>query len=107
MLWVDPGWPVKAGKGQDKSILKCSPKCDAYTKMLMQGKSAFCPKWKKEKKVAYRVLFPQPRNSEREARNTTRVKNNSDPFSFKVGIFDYHPTLGTLFSLTYKVVMCK
>ena len=57
MLWVDPEWPVKARKGQDKSILKCSPKCDACTKLVMQGKPAFCPKWKKEKRAAYRVLF--------------------------------------------------
>ena len=58
MLWVDPEWPVKARKGQDTSILKCSPKCDACIKLVMQGKPAFCPKWKKEKRAAYRVLFP-------------------------------------------------
>jgi NADPH2 dehydrogenase len=57
MLWVDPEWPVKARKGQDKSILKCSPKCDACMKLVMQGKPAFCPKWKKEKRAEYRALF--------------------------------------------------
>ena len=57
MLWVDPEWPVKACKGQDTSILKCSAKCDACTKLVMQGKPALCPKWKKEKRAAYRVLF--------------------------------------------------
>ncbi len=55
---VDPEWPVKARKGQDRSILKCSPKCEACFKLVMQGKPAFCPKWKKEKRAAYQVLFP-------------------------------------------------
>jgi len=53
----DPEWPVKARKGQDKSILKCGPKCDVCTKRVMHGKLAFCPKWKKEKRAAYRVVF--------------------------------------------------
>jgi NADPH2 dehydrogenase len=57
MLWVDPEWPVKARKGQDKSIIKCNPKCDACTKLATQGRSAFCPKWKKEHREAYRELF--------------------------------------------------
>jgi 2,4-dienoyl-CoA reductase (NADPH2) len=57
MLWVDPEWPRKARKGQDQSILKCSPKCDACTKLVMQGKPAFCPRWKKETRAAYRERF--------------------------------------------------
>ena len=57
MLWVDPEWPVKAKKGQDKSIIKCNPKCDACTKLVMQGRPAFCPKWNKEHREAYRRLF--------------------------------------------------
>jgi NADPH2 dehydrogenase len=57
MLWVDPQWPAKARLGQDRSILKCSPKCDACMQLVMQGKPAFCPRWDKEKRAAYRALF--------------------------------------------------
>jgi len=57
MLWVDPEWPKKARKGSDRSILKCSPKCDACLQLVMQGKPAFCPKWDKEKRAVYRRLF--------------------------------------------------
>jgi 2,4-dienoyl-CoA reductase (NADPH2) len=57
MLWVDPEWPLKARKGEDRSILKCSPKCDACIKLVMQGKPAFCPKWTKEKRAEYRDLW--------------------------------------------------
>jgi 2,4-dienoyl-CoA reductase (NADPH2) len=57
MLWVDPEWPEKARKGNDRSILKCSPKCDACFQLVMQGKPAYCPKWSKEKRAAYRELF--------------------------------------------------
>ncbi len=57
MLWVDPQWPQKAKKGSDRSILKCSPACDACFKLVMQGKPAFCPRWDKEKRALYRTLF--------------------------------------------------
>ena len=57
MLWVDPEWPKKARKGEDRSILKCSPKCDACFQLVMKGKPAFCPKWSKEKRDSYRQLF--------------------------------------------------
>jgi len=57
MLWVDPEWPKKARRGDDRSILKCSPKCDACLQLVIQGKPAFCPKWIKEKRAAYRELF--------------------------------------------------
>lgn len=57
MLWADPQWPDKARKGQDRMIIKCSPKCDACFQLVMQGKPAFCPKWTKEKRAAYRELF--------------------------------------------------
>jgi 2,4-dienoyl-CoA reductase (NADPH2) len=57
MLWVDPEWPKKARQGNDRSILKCSPKCDACLQLVMQGKPAFCPKWRKEKRARYRALF--------------------------------------------------
>jgi NADPH2 dehydrogenase len=57
MLWVDPEWPKKAWKGDDRSILKCSPKCDACFQLVMQGKPAYCPKWSKEKRAVYRELF--------------------------------------------------
>jgi 2,4-dienoyl-CoA reductase (NADPH2) len=56
-LWVDPLWPRKARKGQDRTILKCSPKCDACMQLVMQGKPAFCPKWSREKRAVYRELF--------------------------------------------------
>lgn len=56
MLWVDPEWPRKARQGRDRSILKCSPKCDACFQLVMQGKPAFCPRWKKEKRRKYRDL---------------------------------------------------
>jgi len=57
MLWVDPQWPSKARNGQDRSIIKCSPNCDACFQLVMKGKPAFCPKWSKEKRVAHRALF--------------------------------------------------
>ncbi len=57
MLWVDPEWPRKACQGRDRSILKCSPKCDACLQLVMQGKPAFCPRWKKEKRKKYRELY--------------------------------------------------
>jgi 2,4-dienoyl-CoA reductase (NADPH2) len=57
MLWVDPEWPSKARQGLDRSIVKCSPKCDACLQSVMHGKPAFCPKWKKEKRKAYRALY--------------------------------------------------
>ena len=57
MLWVDPEWPMKARKGNDRSILKCSPKCNACMQLVMQGKPAYCPKWKKSKRAAYQEMF--------------------------------------------------
>jgi 2,4-dienoyl-CoA reductase (NADPH2) len=57
MLWVDPEWPNKARKGRDRSIVKCSPKCDACLQLVMQGKPAFCPRWKKSKRAEYKALF--------------------------------------------------
>ena len=57
MLWVDPAWPKKARKGENRSILKCSPKCDACFQLVMKGKPAFCPKWRKDKRDRYRQLF--------------------------------------------------
>ena len=46
-------WP----KGNDRSILKCSPKCNACMQLVMQGKPAYCPKWRKEKRAAYQEMF--------------------------------------------------
>jgi NADPH2 dehydrogenase len=57
MLWVDPEWPKKARKGEDRSIIKCSPSCDACFQLVMQGKPAYCPKWSKERRAIYRGLF--------------------------------------------------
>ncbi len=57
MLWVDPEWARKARQGRDRSILKCSPKCDACLQLVMQGKPALCPRWKKEKRKKYRDLY--------------------------------------------------
>jgi len=57
MLWVDPQWPRKARQGRDKSIIKCSPKCDACLQLVMQGKPAFCPRWRKEYRAQYKSLF--------------------------------------------------
>ncbi|MGD1986492.1 MAG: NADH:flavin oxidoreductase [Desulfobacterales bacterium] len=57
MLWVDPDWPQKARNGEDRSIIKCSPKCDACFQLVMQGKPAYCPKWVKEKRAIYQGLF--------------------------------------------------
>jgi 2,4-dienoyl-CoA reductase (NADPH2) len=57
MLWVDPKWPQKARKGRDQTILKCSPKCDACMQLVMKGQPAFCPRWPKQKRKAYRALF--------------------------------------------------
>ena len=57
MLWVDPEWPMKARKGNNRSILKCSPKCNACMQLVMQGKPAYCPKWRKEKRAACQEMF--------------------------------------------------
>lgn len=57
MLWVDPQWPQKARAGKDRSILKCSPNCNACMQLVMQGKPAFCPRWKKTVRAEYRALF--------------------------------------------------
>ncbi|MBW1700326.1 MAG: NADH:flavin oxidoreductase [Deltaproteobacteria bacterium] len=57
VLWVDPQWPQKARRGQERAITKCSPKCDACLQLVMKGKPAYCPRWSKEKRQAYRSLF--------------------------------------------------
>ena len=57
MLWVDPDWPKKAIKGKDRSIIKCSPKCDACFQLVMKGKPAYCPRWGKERRTTYQGLF--------------------------------------------------
>ena len=57
MLWVDPQWPQKARRGEDRLIIKCSPKCNACMELVMQGKPAFCPQWAKGKRAEYRRLF--------------------------------------------------
>ncbi|MCF8061615.1 MAG: NADH:flavin oxidoreductase [Deltaproteobacteria bacterium] len=57
MLWVDPDWVNKAREGRDASIVKCSPKCNACMELVMQGKPAYCPKWRKEKRTEYRAMF--------------------------------------------------
>jgi 2,4-dienoyl-CoA reductase (NADPH2) len=57
MLWVDPDWPKKARKGKDRSIIKCSPKCDACFQLVMKGKPAYCPRWGKRRRTIYQGLF--------------------------------------------------
>ena len=57
MLWVDPEWPQKARKGEDRSITKCSPKCDACFQLVMKGKPAYCPRWAKDRRTTYQGLF--------------------------------------------------
>jgi len=56
-LWVDPLWPQKARRGRERTILKCSPKCNACMELVMQGKPAFCPRWNREHRAAYRGRF--------------------------------------------------
>jgi NADPH2 dehydrogenase len=57
MLWVDPQWPQKARRGDDRKILNCNTKCDACFQLVMKGQPAICPRWPKEKRTAYRELF--------------------------------------------------
>jgi len=57
VLWVDPQWPQKARLGKERTILNCSPKCDACTQLVMQGQPAFCPRWSKDKRTLHRELF--------------------------------------------------
>jgi 2,4-dienoyl-CoA reductase (NADPH2) len=57
MLWVDPHWPQKARRGDDRKILNCNTKCDACLQLVMKGQPAICPRWPKEKRAAYRELF--------------------------------------------------
>jgi NADPH2 dehydrogenase len=57
MLWVDPEWPRKARKGEDRSIIKCNPRCDACLQLVLQGKAAHCPGWTRERRAIYRSLF--------------------------------------------------
>jgi len=56
-LWVDPDWVRKARSGEDGRIIKCSPKCNACMELVMKGQPAFCPRWKKEKRVALKEMF--------------------------------------------------
>jgi 2,4-dienoyl-CoA reductase (NADPH2) len=57
MLWVDPEWPKKARSGKDRSIRKCSPKCDACFQLVMKGRPAFCPRWSRDTRKTYQDLF--------------------------------------------------
>ena len=57
MLWVDPHWPQKSRRGDDRKILNCNSKCDACIQLVMKGQPAICPRWPKEKRTAYRELF--------------------------------------------------
>lgn len=57
MLWVDPEWLRKAREGRDASIVKCSPRCNACMELVMQGKPALCPKWRKEKREEFREMY--------------------------------------------------
>jgi 2,4-dienoyl-CoA reductase (NADPH2) len=57
MLWVDPDWVGKAREGRDASIVKCGTRCNACLELVMQGKPALCPKWRKEKRSEYREMF--------------------------------------------------
>lgn len=56
-LWVDPGWPRKARLGLDRSIIKCSPKCNTCMELVMKGKPAICPRWGKQTRAEYRARF--------------------------------------------------
>ena len=58
VLWADPEWPRKVKDGRDVEILHCDPECgDACTKMVMKRKPAFCVKWPKEKRAAWKARF--------------------------------------------------
>lgn len=57
MLWADPDWPKKAREGRDRSIIKCSPKCDACFHLVMKGRPALCTRWNKEKRAEYSEMF--------------------------------------------------
>ncbi len=54
MLWVDPRWPKLARQGLDRSVRKCSPRCNACMEQVMKGKPAVCPHWDKETRQWYR-----------------------------------------------------
>jgi len=54
MLWVDPRWPTLARRGLDRSIRKCSPRCNACMEQVMKGKPAICPRWDKETRRWYK-----------------------------------------------------
>lgn len=57
VLWADPEWGVKARQGRAQEIVACSHRCNACMELVMQGRSAFCPKWSKENRNAARALF--------------------------------------------------
>jgi 2,4-dienoyl-CoA reductase (NADPH2) len=57
MLWVDPRWPKLARQGLDRSIRKCSPKCNACMEMVMKGRAAICPQWDKETRRWHRDML--------------------------------------------------
>ena len=54
MLWIDARWPKLAREGLDRSIRKCSKKCNACMEQVMKGKPAICPHWDKEVRRWYR-----------------------------------------------------
>jgi NADPH2 dehydrogenase len=57
MLWVDPEWPAKARRGEDLTIRRCNPKCNACMELVMKGRPAFCPQWDKETRATYKAMF--------------------------------------------------
>jgi 2,4-dienoyl-CoA reductase (NADPH2) len=57
MLWVDPQWVAKAREGRERTIRKCGVQCDACMHLVMKGQPAFCPRWAKDTREAYRALF--------------------------------------------------
>jgi 2,4-dienoyl-CoA reductase-like NADH-dependent reductase (Old Yellow Enzyme family) len=57
VLWADPLWVKKARQGREGAIVKCSPACNACMELVMKGRPAFCPRWGRVTREAYKTLF--------------------------------------------------
>jgi 2,4-dienoyl-CoA reductase (NADPH2) len=57
VLWADPRWPIKARRGREADIVACSPRCNACMELVMKGRPAFCPRWGRSEREAFREMF--------------------------------------------------
>jgi 2,4-dienoyl-CoA reductase-like NADH-dependent reductase (Old Yellow Enzyme family) len=57
VLFADPLWVKKASGIIGDRIIPCEETCSLCTKRVMRGKPAFCSRWEKERREAFRARF--------------------------------------------------